>query len=282
MNVKQLSEEFMKVYATERLQPTTIRGYRTNFNKHIIPYIGNTNINEITADTLDTLNSSLNTLNNKSKIYVHATLRKALNFALKRRYIDFNPYNCFDLPRAEKYAYRTLTQEEAHKVIQIVKGTRLEVPVTMALCYGLRRGECLGIQKIDIDEKLNILHISRSKTEVDGNISFKGCKKDSQRSILLDEKHTIMLIGKPLSLIEDLSPTNLDKEFQKLVKQNGLQHLRFHDLRHTYATIMMSKGVNPRIVSAVLGHTKVETTLNLYSHPDVSMQQICIDVFNKK
>ncbi len=78
----------MRNYAEQRLRPSTIRGYRTNLENHILPHIGELELEEITPDTLDELNKSWKQLSNKSKVYCHATLRKMLNYAIKRNYLD--------------------------------------------------------------------------------------------------------------------------------------------------------------------------------------------------
>ncbi len=278
MKTQTLAAEFMMNYAEPRLRPSTIRGYMTNLNKHILPQIGETELNRITPDTLDEINRKWTQLSNKSKIYCHATLRKMLNYAIKRGYLDKNPYAQFDMPRAEKYNYTTLSEEDIKRMLIDVKGWRIEAPVTMALCYGLRRGECLGIKAQDIDIKNNILHIQRTRSWEYGRHTVTPCKTDkSNRYILINTEHAIMLTGYAEERARELTPQSLDKEFNKFISLYSYPDIRFHDLRHSYATLMLKKGINPKIVSTVLGHSKVDTTLDIYSHPDVTMQQACLD-----
>ncbi len=282
MTIKELTDEFIRVYAIPRLRPSTIRGYKTNIEKHILPEIGDREISKINAAVLDDLNASFTDLSNKSKVYIHATLRKTLNFAVKRGYLINNPYKSFDLPKAEKYSYKTLSEEEMHRMLALIKGTIIEAPVTMALCYGLRRGECLAITKEDIDKETNILHIRKTRYKEHGCTVITPCKtEESKRYILLEPTHTKMLLGEAGRQLPELSPDMLNYHFKQFLKQNAFQEIRFHDLRHSYATLMMKKGVNPKIVSAILGHSKIDTTLDIYSHPDVSMQQICIDMIRR-
>ncbi len=161
-----------------------------------------------------------------------------------------------------------------------VKDWRIEAPVTLALCYGLRRGECLGITAQDIDIKNSILHIQRTRSRERGQDIITPCKTDkSNRFILIRPEHAEMITGKAGQEMQKLTPEMLNKEFNNFTRLYSYPNVRFHDLRHSYATLMMKKGINPKIVSTVLGHSKVDTTLDIYSHPDVSMQKICLDVF---
>jgi len=124
MTTRELATEFMKNYAERKLRPSTVRGYRTNFNRHILPKLGDVEITTIKAGTLDQLNISM-TIGNKSKIYVHATFRKALNYAIKREYIRQNPYSQFDMPKAEEYQYRVLNETEIKKNAFVLYGNRI-------------------------------------------------------------------------------------------------------------------------------------------------------------
>lgn len=282
MTLTQLAHEFLQNYAERRLRPCTVRGYRINLEKHILPLIGTLELWEITTGTLDYLNDTME-FSNKSKLYVHATLRKALNYAIRREYIRDNPYNRFDLPRIQDYKYQTLQERDIRMILTLVKEWKaLEIPVTMALCYGLRRGECLGIiPKLDLDVINHILHIQRTRTRENGVDIVTPCKtKRSNRTILIQPEHVKMLLDTKEEYACSLTPSTLDKLFKDFMTTYDFPQIRFHDLRHSYATLMLAKGVNPKIVSSVLGHSDIGTTLDIYSHPDVSMQQICLDAFD--
>lgn len=284
MTLHNLAADFTKNYMQTRLQASTMRGYTVNLNNHILPRLGDITPQELTADDLDELTAELRgTLSNKSIIYVHATLRKMLAYALKRGYIEKSPYGTYDLPRVNAYRYNIWREEELLTALHQIKGTNIEIPVTMALCYGLRRGECLGlIPSLDLDAKNNVLHVQRSRSVERGGLIVTPCKtKHSNRHILLKPEHSRLLLRSclPGQYAYDASPKTLDNNFKKFMELNNLPLIRFHDLRHSYATYMLYKGVNPKIVSGVLGHSSVKVTLDLYSHPDVSMQSVCLDAF---
>lgn len=282
MTLYELAAEFTVNYMQTRLRPSTVRGYSINLNNHILPRLGDALAQDLTADDLDELTAELSlALSNKSIVYVHATLRKMLAYALKRGYIDKSPYGTYDLPRVEEFRYSIWREETIKPALRLVAGTNIEIPVTMALCYGLRRGECLGlIPSLDLDRRNNILHVQRTRSVERGGLIVTPCKtKHSNRHILISPQHTKLLKQscRPGNYAFPWSPSVLDNTFQKFIDLNGLPRIRFHDLRHSYATFMLYKGVNPKIVSSVLGHSSVKVTLDLYSHPDVSMQQVCIE-----
>lgn len=282
MTLNDLAAEFSAIYITNRLRPTTARGYAVNLRLHILPVLGERDIQTLSPNDLDELTERLKvSLSNKSIIYAHATTRKMLNWAVKRGYIDRNPYNSFDLPRIERYAYRTLTFEQMRRLLSFVSGTSLEIPVTLAVCYGLRRGECLGIRPFDdLDIGAGVLHIQRTRTSEHGKEIVTPCKtENSNRRILLAPEHTRMLQNappNPSGYVCPLSPFSLHTRFKTTLQAARLPSIRFHDLRHTYATFMLSQGINPKIVCGVLGHSSVSVTLDIYSHPDIHCQNVCL------
>ena len=282
MTVKELCNSFMSRYARDRLRPTTIRGYQTNIDRHILPVLGDIDIADLTPEDLDTLSDALRDkgLCNRSAVYAHATLRKALNYAVKRRYIPANPYDWFDLPRIEDYHYQVLNAEQIHRLLSHTKGTDpLKLAVRLSLSYGLRRGEILGlIPEKDLDLCDCTIHIQRSRTIEEGREILTPCKtKHSNRRILILKSDALDLSTILHGYAVPLTPTQLDKRFRDLLDREQLPPIRFHDLRHSYATLMLQRGVNPKIVSTVLGHSCIAITLNIYSHPDTRMQAVCLD-----
>lgn len=285
MKLIDLVEEFMKNYAERRLRPSTVRGYRVNLYRHVLPWFEDAPLELLDVAALDELTDELHGkgLSSRSIVYVHATLRKMLNYAVRRGILNVNPYNQFDMPRVNRYHYRVLLEEDMRRMLDCVRGTFLEIPVTLSLCYGLRRGECLGVMPVfDLDCARNVLHIQRTRSVENKQPAITPCKtEDSNRFILLRPEHTFLLANAPAhnGFACELSPTQLEHKFKLLLRAHDFPKIRFHDLRHSYATLMLSKGVNPKIVSSVLGHSGVGITLDIYSHPDVAMQRKCLDVF---
>lgn len=278
--------EFEQFYMAVRLRPSTVRGYRINWTLHIVPFLSPTlPLSVLSVRLLDELTVALRKtgLSNRSILYVHATLRKMLSFAVKRGYLASSPYGLVDLPRPERYRYSVLDENQIHRLLDLVVSDEiLRLPVTLALCYGLRRGEVLGIIPCsDLDFSSGILHIQRSRSQENGVPVITPCKTESgNRQILLYPDHLRLFRDlKPDSFACPLSPASLDVYFKRFLVQYGFPDVRFHDLRHSYATLMLAKQVNPKIVCSVLGHSHVSVTLQIYSHPDVSMQSVCLNAF---
>ena len=282
MMLQDLAAEFLKNYCERRLRPSTVRGYRVNLHRHVLPRFGCFEVSNLTVEDLDLLTDVLKDggLSNRSIVYVHATVRKMFNYAIRRGYVDLTPYDRFDMPRIERYKYYVLPEDEIYRMLRTVRGTVLEVPVTMALCYGLRRGECLGIDpRVDLDPKRNVLHVQRSRSREYGREVITPCKtEDSDRYILLRPEHTKMLMSCGRWACS-LSPDQLEYQFRRMIESEDFPKIRFHDLRHNYATFMLNHGVDLKIISDVLGHADIAITADTYLHPDVSAQKRCLKFF---
>lgn len=285
MTTQELTTEFLENYCRERLRPTTVRGYTVNIQKHLNPELGDVDIAMISTEDLDELTGNLREkgLSDRSIVYVHATFRKALNYARRRQYLLENVYDRWDMPRAKDYCYRILNEEQIRQMLGNADGrSYVDIAIKLALRYGLRRGEILGIiPHLDLDRKRRTLHIQRSRTVEFGVDAVTPCKtKQSNRYILLLEEDCADLASSwnNLGYAVPLTPSQLNKRFRAFLQLGGFPEIRFHDLRHSYATLMLSKGINPKIVSSILGHSGVGITLDIYSHPDVAMQQVCLEV----
>lgn len=285
MTTQELTTEFLENYCKDRLRITTVRGYTVNIQKHLNPELGDVDIALISTEDLDELTGNLREkgLSDRSIVYVHATFRKALNYAKRRQYLLENVYDRWDMPRAKDYCYRILNEDQIRQMLGNADGrSYVDIAIKLALRYGLRRGEILGIiPHLDLDRKRRTLHIQRSRTVEFGVDAVTPCKtKQSNRYILLLEEDCAALASSwnNLGYAVPLTPSQLNRRFRAFLQIGGFPEIRFHDLRHSYATLMLSKGINPKIVSSILGHSGVGITLDIYSHPDVAMQQVCLEV----
>ena len=283
MTLQDLAEEFLKNYCERRLKPATVRGYRVNLKNHALAGRELLDVQQLTVNDLDELTDELlaKGLSKRSTVYIHATLRKMLNFALRRCYIKQNPYDLFDMPKVPKYRHRVLPEGEMKRMLECSRGSSLHIPITLALCYGLRRGECLGIIPSE-DLAGCILHVQRTRSVEHRQEVITDCKsEDSNRYILLKEEHAQLLkkSARRGRYACELTPNQLESRFKSFLIQHEFANVRFHDLRHSYATLMLAKGVELKIISDVLGHSDLSITADTYCHPDVSVQQRCLDVF---
>lgn len=275
------------------LKPGTSQGYAVNIKNHIVPYIGSKKLNEITPIMLEALYSRLSKVIVKSTAdgekylsassirYVHATLRAALNDAVKKRILPFNPCYSVTLAARNKYVARTLTQDEIKAFLNACDGSPIGLELTLMLMLGLRRGEALGLRFSDIDFERRIAHIQQQYTTCGKDKTGKpqwGIRslktKESDRIIGIPSLVLQKLIERQKVAKHDLvccnddgSPRNinsLEHAFKMFLAQNGLPEIRLHDLRHTYATQLRDLGVDITTISQVLGHTSIKTTADIY------------------
>lgn len=271
---------------TKRLRETTISGYRVNLNNHILPIVGHLTLDELHVSHLDQITDELQDkgLSNKTIVYCHAVTRKMLNYAVKRDYISSNPYGMFDLPRIHQYRYTVISPEQ---IAYLADAARDRCPdlypaIVLAGYYGMRRGEVLGVIP-SRDYRGGVLSIERTRTVIGSRTILTPCKTDhSQRQLLIAPEHREIFSCCPMgSYLVEFSPCVLNNGFRRLLSLCDIPPMRFHDLRHSYATWMLQENVNPKIVSSVLGHANVGITLDIYSHPNVSMQNACLDAMKR-
>ena len=228
---------------------------------------------------------------------IHAALRRALSDAVKRGLVARNVATLVSPPRIERYEAQTLTAEQAEQLLEAARGSRLDTLLIMALTTGMRRGELLALRWDDVDLKQGLISVHRTMTRVGGYGYREGEPKtrSSRRRIVLPgvtldalKEHEMqheairMEMGdrwheKGLVFCDRyggfFSPDEVLRSFSKLLKKIGLPHMRFHDLRHSAATILLVAGVHPKVVQERLGHSTIAMTLDVYSHVLPSMQQ---------
>lgn len=275
----------------------TINGYRVNIENHILPCIGHIKLDCLSPDDIDLLivNMSNKGLSRTSQRYVLATLRKALNTAVKRRIISFNPISCVDLPKPSKFHSNVLNTEQ----LQVLFSACLEdfeyLPILLIITFGLRRGEALGLKWSDIDFKYKTIFIQRTATPAKGGYKFSPCKsQESIRKLILPDFLVSYLLTwkekqKPCSDDEFIFTNSngklipamrINRNLSRLLAKYELPIIRVHDLRHSWATMMLSKEIHPKIVSSMLGYSDISITMNLYSHMLTDMQKPAVNVLN--
>ncbi len=280
------------------LAANTVRGYRVNIVNHVNPVIGKYYLEEITADVLDELFDELRAkgLSGTSQKYVYRVLHKAFETGVKRREIPFNFCDMIEAPKLSTEANKCFTDEEMAVFTDFLISGDVSfcLPCMFALLLGLRRGEVLGLRWTDIEG--GTVHVQRTATPINDGYEFSPCKTDkSQRDILLPDIILFKLeewrdIQSDFGFSSDyvfmqqsgklLSATTLNKKFKQLLSDAGLPDVRFHDLRHSFASYLVSNNVPITIVSQMLGHSKTSTTADIYLHVDVNQQHRAVDVLN--
>jgi integrase len=226
------------------------------------------------------------------------TLRRALGQAVKDGFVPRNVAEAVDAPRVVNKQMHPLTSEQARVLMEAAKGDRHEALYVLAVTTGLRRGELLGLKWEDIDHEARVLRVRRAlasdaRTFVEPKTakSRRGVRLTTysldavreHRERQLNERRSLDGLWRDHGLVfpsrvgTPLNPENLvERSFKPLLERAGLPSIRFHDLRHTCATLLLSKGVNPKIVQEMLGHANISVTLDTYSHVLPDMQEVAV------
>jgi integrase len=219
---------------------------------------------------------------------IHTILNDSLNKAFKWEMISRNPAALVDAPKVSKKEIEVWDEEDIRKFLDAAKESRYYCAFLLALTTGMRQGEILGLRWKDIDVNNQTISIVQTLSHKGQELSVGAKTESGNRQISIDEetlsqvlrlKHLYkeeMMASRPLykdldlvirtTLGTPLSPRNLLRSFYSIIDKSGVKKIRFHDLRHTHASLMLRQGVNPKIVSERLGHANVRITLDTYSH----------------
>ena len=277
-----------KKYLTEWLhavQPTleksTYEGLTIYVNKHIIPELGKIPLEKLTTRKIqDYLNKKAKSgrLDQKDGGLSPVTLKKhlsvfrqALGEAIRKDYIKTNPARYCKVKRTDNLTKRVcfLSLAEAREILAKIPDQTYKAIFTITLYYGLRRGELLGLKWSAIDTDKNTLTINHTVVK---NITIE--KKDSTKTD--SSKRTFQLLPEVKALLDTIPhtdeyifpirPDTLTRTFQKHLVKAGFDKMRFHDIRHSTASILFEIGWNLEDIKNWLGHTDIETTSNIYLH----------------
>ncbi len=261
---------------------------------HLVPTLGKTRLDKLNALQVQSLyRSKLDSgTSSRSVQIIHATLHKALKQAVGWQLIPRNVTEAVEPPKATKKEISPLDEEQVRRLLESAKGSKLEALYVLAVTTGMRQGELLGLQWRDVDFEQGIVKVRR--TVYNGRIhepkTSKGKRsiKLTQASITALREHTRM--SEWIFCTRNgttLSCQNLRTcSWKPLLKKANLPlGTRFHDLRHTCATLLLTKGVHPKIVQELLGHSSISITLDTYSHVLPNLQEKAVqameDIFKQ-
>lgn len=284
------------------ISPSTYRNYAHMAEHHVRDYFGETPLSRVTFQGIEAFDQYLRDkgLSSTTVRHHHMLLQTVLRDAVKRDLIAKNPAEYAEKPMRQKPQISVYTVQEAHQLLEAVQDTKLELPVTLTLLYGFRRSEVLGLRWEDVHFEDNTLLVCHTVVEGVENGKRVLCEKDamkeeaSRRTMPLFEPLISLLRSEwerkkefaPIYVCTDkwgnqMKPDVLTHDFSKFLAEHGLRHLRFHDLRHTCASLLIA-GHTPLIqVQHWLGHQTMLTTANLYAHLDPSLIEECGDVLKK-
>jgi integrase len=281
------------------VRQSTHERYEYAINPHITPALGRIKLKDLTPAQVrwfyrQRLDSGLAPATVHK---MHVVMHKALKAAVSDGLIPRNPTASLKLPRIIREEIDPLDQEEARRLLTAACGDRLEALYVLALNTGMRQGELLALKWEDVDLERGVLRVRRTLSRRNNVYVLDEPKtKKSRRTIRLTAGAATALevhISRQLEGMERMgslyqpgglvfatttgtiiNPSNLrNRSFKPLLKHAKLRPIRFHDLRHTCATLLLSKDVNPKVVSEMLGHSSVSITLDIYSHLLPDMQE---------
>jgi integrase len=272
------------------IKPKTYRIYEQQLRTHIIPAFRGTLLTKLTAPQVQKfLNSKLaEGLAPATVKSMYMILHGALERAYKWDYVPRNVANMVDPPTSKRYKATTLDPNGALKLLEVVKGDRNEALYAVALFLGPRQGEALALKWEDVDFERKLLHIRASVAKIKGEWIFGPPKSESSRRTLpltdamiavlrahkarqLEEQLKVFNLWQDYGLVfpsekgTPMDARNLVRHFHRMLRLAGLPPMRWHDLRHTTATLLISHGVNGRYVMEILGHSQISLTMNTYA-----------------
>lgn len=297
--VAEFLRSWLETSVKPRVRPLTYAGYKVNVEKHLVPTLGKIRLDQLTPlHVQEMMNQRLATgLSSKSVAYIHQVLRTALGLAVRWDLVARNVARLVDRPRVQRKPINPLTPDEARRFLAAIRGHRLEALFSVALALGLRQGEALGLRWQDIDFSAGTLRVSHQLQRIDTKLTLVPPKTErSRRTLVMPAMITERLHEhEKRQVAEKLwagskwqenglvfanragGPTQARhaiRQFHDALAQAGLRRVRFHDLRHSCATLLLVQGVSPRVVMEVLGHSEIALTMNAYSHvvPELQLE----------
>ena len=297
--VGQWMDEWFEAYAKVKVRPSSHQTYKGYIENHIKPNIGDIPIEKLTSLQLQKFYRLLLTegripriesekqpkgLSAKTVRNINQVISSAMDMAVRHKLILSNPTEGCELPKVEHREMKTLPAEQLGAFLREAKESGVYELYYLDLATGLRRGELLGLKWEDVDLQNGIIHVRRQVARVDGEVRELPLKtKNSYRNISISQDAVAMLEEMeahrssdyvfPSSTGGPISPDSVNNMLHRVLKRAGLPSIRFHDLRHTFATLALQNGVDIKTVSGMLGHFSAGFTLDTYAHVTTSAQK---------
>lgn len=286
-------EGYVKTNCSLRTQDS----YESIVRNHLNPALGHIRLKQLHPQAIQSYyGQACQKLSARTVHHHHRVLSEALKWAVRQGYLTNNPCSLVDPPAPRKRAMRTLTPGEVEALLEKSQESYYYPMIYTAVSTGLREGELLALRWRDIDMDFLSISVNQELYKRRGVCQFKEVKTShSRRRVAMTPKLALFLrayraereqlyrqLGKKLTLdelvftsirLEPLNPSVLTHNFAKIAKKAGLVSVRFHDLRHTFASLMLLRGAKPKVISEALGHSSVAFTMDVYSHIIEGMQE---------
>ncbi len=290
--VGQFLDRWLSVSVQSSVKPKTYEGYESIIRVRVVPRIGRVPLPRLTPVDLQQLYADLRAggLTNRSIHHTHHVLHRAFTQAVRWEILLRNPCDGVTPPRPERSEMRVFSQEQTAALLHATRDHPSHALYVLAVTTGMRQGELLGLRWEDVDLTVGRLVVQRAlqRQRGAGLVLTQPKTARSRRTILLSRRAITALhrhreyqnVGRLQAGSEwhdhglvfcnpfgaPLDPSWQTSVFKNALKAGGLPPIRFHDLRHTAATLLLTQGVHPKVVSEMLGHTTITLTLDTYSH----------------
>ena len=285
---------WFELYSKLHIRPSTMNYYHRNIEQHIIPAIGDIPLNKLTTRDLQKLYNDLQSngrlrkvqkkekpgLSNSTVRGIHMMLHNAFERAVKERLIPRNPTEDCIAPKIQKFEMQILQPEHIKEYLNAANARGLLPMFYLELVSGLRKGELTALLWSDLDIQNRTIYVSKQYVKnPNGELTLSRPKTEtSVRKVSIPQDAVDLLIAEhgkhpenpymfPSPVTGEMYyPDSVVNLHKKILKDAGLPHIRFHDLRHTFATLALQNGVDVKTVSSMLGHYDAGFTLRTYTH----------------
>ena len=301
MTLGEWLDTWLEDYKEGTIRPTTLTSYRQFIEAYIKPELGHKQISLITSHDIQRMYNRLkksgrikehpeegNALSDATVNHIHTMLHGAMKDAVQANIIPRNPTEGPTAPKPNYKPKKILNEQELETFMELIRKDEVWYEFFYTeLMTGLRRGEICGLVWKDFDEKKGTLNVCRTLHRKEMGVFALGATKTSKgtRTIILPQSIVELLrqrkkravsqwiFPQPVSPELPMNPDSAYRRLKVLLKQAGLPNIRFHDLRHTFATHALTSGVDAKTLSGILGHTNASFTLDTYTHVTADMQQ---------
>ncbi len=307
MPLKNWLDRWLNEYAAQVVRPSTLSSYRNYLDKYVKPALGNKPICKITTAEVQQLYRDVqehgrihedadggHSLSPSTVRSLHGVFHQAMDAAVLERLIAKNPTEGVTLPKKEEVTKNILNDEQLNRFMEVIRQDEEWYDFFYTeITTGLRLGEICGLKWEDFDPQKGTLEIRRTvHTDAGGEVSTGETKTDQGKRDITLPPSTAELLAKrkkrcsskkwifpdPAHPTQPMHPQKAYRRMKELLEEAGLPDIRFHDLRHTFATHALSSGVDAKTLSGILGHTKPSFTLDTYTHVTGDMQRKAAEI----
>ena len=303
LTVREYLEQWFRDYAETHVRRRTQEGYRGNLDRYILPRIGHVPLDKLTPRHVQEMESELlrnggtqgRGLSPTTVLQVHRILSNALGSAVRLGIVVRNVAGAVEPPRITQYEAPTLAWDEVNSLLEQVTDPFYQTLFLLVIQTGLRRSETVGLQWRDVDPAAATLSVRRAWIKLpSGEMELTSPKSRQARVVDLPAESVEALkahrvrqadvAGKGNFIFchpdgSPLNPNLVTRVFKRTATKAGLENFRFHDLRHTHASLMLALGVHLKVVSERLGHSGIGITGNHYSHVLPTVQKGAVEQF---